>query len=102
MRQDGRKSTFDGQWQIVWHDAAGCFDPHATFSLTISNAVISGGDERPITGRIDAVGNITFSRPGRIVKGAMLRYVGRLSGNSGSGRFTGAGRCAGRFAASRQ
>jgi hypothetical protein len=99
---DKPRGAFDGNWQIQWYDASGCSDPHTLFSLTVSNDAISGGGERPITGGVDKAGNITFSRPGRIVKGATLRYVGRLSGNSGSGRFTGAGRCAGRFAATRQ
>jgi Caspase domain len=99
---DKPRGAFDGNWQIQWYDASGCSDPHALFSLTVSNDAISSGGERPITGRVDKTGNITFSRPGRIVKGATLRYVGQLRGNSGSGRFTGAGRCAGRFAATRQ
>jgi Caspase domain/PDZ domain len=92
--------AFDGNWQIRWYDATGCSDRRASFSLTISNDAISSGGERPTTGGIDKAGNITFSRPVRT--GATQRYVGRLNGNSGSGRFAGAGRCAGRFAATRQ
>jgi hypothetical protein len=99
---DKPRGAFDGNWQIQWYDATGCFDPHASFSLTISNDAISSGGERPTTGSVDKTGNITFSRPARIVKGATQRYVGRLSGNSGTGRFAAAGRCAGRFAATRQ
>jgi hypothetical protein len=99
---DKTRGAFDGNWQIQWYDASGCTDPHASISLTISNDEISSGDNRPTTGRVDKAGNITFSRPARIVKGATQRYVGRLSGDRGSGRFAGGGRCAGRFAARRQ
>jgi len=98
---DNPRGAFDGNWQIQWYDAGGCSDPHASFSLTISNDAITGGGERPATGSVDKAGSITFSRPG-LVKGATQRYVGRLSGNSGSGRFAGARRCAGRFAATRR
>jgi hypothetical protein len=99
---DKPRGAFDGNWQIQWYDATGCFDPHASFSLIISNDAISGGGKRPTTGNVDKAGNITFSRPALIVKGATQRYNGRLSGNSGSGRFAAAGRCVGRFAATRQ
>jgi hypothetical protein len=98
---DKASGAFDGNWRIQWFDATGCADPHASFSLTIANDAISSGGERPATGRVDKEGNITFSRSARIV-GATQRYVGRLSGNSGSGRFGGARQCAGRFAATRQ
>jgi hypothetical protein len=98
---DKPRGAFDGNWQIQWYDAGGCTDPHASFSLTIANDAISGGGEQPATGSVDRAGNVTFSRPG-LVKGATQRYVGRLSGNSGSGRFAGARRCAGRFAATRR
>jgi len=101
--QDVPGGPFDGTWQFTVHDLHGCTDPsHATFSLTISNDVISGGGERPATGRVNKAGKITFSRPGRIVKGATQHYVGQFNGNSGSGRFAGAGQCAGRFSATRQ
>ena len=95
--------SFDGTWQFTVYDLHGCTDPsNATFSLTISNDVISGGGDRPASGRVNKAGKITFSRPARIVKGATQHYVGHFNGNSGSGRFTGAGRCAGRFSARRQ
>jgi Protein kinase domain len=99
---DKPRGAFDGNWQIQWYDAGGCSDPHASFSLTIANDAISSGGERPATGSVDKAGNITFSRPALIVKGATQRYVGRLSGNSGSGRFVAARHCAGRFAATRR
>ena len=99
---DRSRGAFDGNWQIQWFDTTGCSDHHASFSLTISNDAISSGGERPATGSVDKEGNITFTRSARIV-GATQRYVGRLSGNSGSGRFgTFGGPCAGRFAAKRQ
>jgi hypothetical protein len=97
--QDKPRGSFDGTWQITWYDAPGCADPHTTFSLTIANGAIASGGER---GRVDEAGKITFSHAAHIVKGATVHYLGRLSGNSGSGRFAGAGRCAGRFTATRQ
>jgi hypothetical protein len=97
--QDTPRGSFDGTWKIAWHDAPGCADPHTTFSLTISNGAISSGSAR---GNVDEAGKITFFHAARIVKGATVRYLGQLSGNSGSGRFAGAGRCAGRFTATRQ
>jgi len=98
---DRSRDAFNGNRQIQWFDTTGCSNPHASFSLTISNDAISSGGERPATGRVDKTGNITFSQSTRLAK--TRRYIGRLSGNSGSGRFgTFGGPCAGRFAAKRQ
>jgi hypothetical protein len=72
--QDKLGESFDGTWQFTRYDASGCADPHATFFLTISNDAISSGGERPATGRVDKAGNITFSRPAGIVKGATQAY----------------------------
>jgi hypothetical protein len=92
------KFATDGNWQIQWVDTTGCSDL-SSFSLTISNDAISSGGA---TGRVDEAGNITFSRA-RNMKGVTRHYVGRLSGNSGPGRFdTFGGPCIGRFAATRQ
>jgi hypothetical protein len=94
---------YDGPWQVEWHNASGCSDPHALRSLLVSNNVVSSpaGVTRPVTGKVDADGKITFSHPG-VVKGVTVRYAGQLTENSGSGRFTGHGSCTGTFTAIRR
>src|SRR5262249_54043255 len=99
--QEKSGGAFDGDWLIQWHDAPGCSNPNAKFFLTISNNAVLSRGERPTTGRVDQAGKITFSRPG-IVNGSTQRYSGQLTANLGRGRFTGFGRCAGRFTATRQ
>jgi len=96
-------SVYDGPWQVEWHNASGCSDPHLLRSLVVSKNTVSSpvGVTRPVTGKVDTDGKITFSHPG-MVKGVTVRYSGQLTENSGSGRFTGHGSCAGTFTATRR
>jgi hypothetical protein len=96
-------SIYDGPWQVEWHNASGCSDPHALRSLVVSKNIVSSpaGVTRPVTGKVDTDGKITFSHPG-VMKGVTVRYSGQLTENSGSGRFTGHGSCAGTFTATRR
>jgi hypothetical protein len=96
-------SIYDGPWQVEWHNASGCSDPHALRSLVVSKNIVSSpaGVTRPVTGKVDTDGKITFSHPGAM-KGVTVRYYGQLTENSGSGRFTGYGSCAGTFTATRR
>jgi hypothetical protein len=70
--------------------------------LIVSNNMVSSpaAVTRPATGNVDKEGRITFSHES-IVKGFTVRYIGQLTENSGSGRFTGHRSCAGTFSARR-
>jgi len=93
---------YDGTWLVERHGTSGCSNPNSMLSLIVSNNMVSSpaAVTRPATGNVDKEGRITFSHES-IVKGFTVRYIGQLTENSGSGRFTGHRSCAGTFSARR-
>lgn len=96
-------SIYDGTWLVEWHSGSGCINPRSLLSLIVSKDTVSSpaGVARPVTGKVDTDGKMFFSHAG-VLKGSTVRYVGQLTANSGSGRFTGHRSCAGTFTATRR
>ena len=97
-------SGFDGTWQVIKRSPS-CQNKSSTFTVLIQgNTVTWGGGTATIStdGTLRITTRIRKSRRGRV----QGQFVGRLSGNNGSGNFTGhnldrGGRCHGTFTASR-
>jgi hypothetical protein len=96
-------SIYDGSWLVEWQGGPGCNNPRSVLSLIVSKDTVSSpaGATRLVTGKVDADGKVIFSHAGAVT-GSTVRYVGRLTANSGSGRFAGYGSCAGTFTATRR
>jgi hypothetical protein len=91
-----RSTDFDGVWAITWSSCRRT----ETYSLRIQDGVVTLPD-RDYKGRISASGNVHWS--GSALKyGGYVRYVGKLRGSAGWGRFTNTTGCPGTFTASKQ
>jgi hypothetical protein len=91
------QTPFDGVWNITVLTKAGSCEPSALYPLMVIDGTVSapGAD---VSGKVGKEGNVKVS-----LRGAYAN--GQLSGNAGSGRWSGASSgiaCSGRWEASRQ
>jgi hypothetical protein len=89
--------AFDGAWNVTVLTKAGSCEPSALYPLVVLDGKVSaaGAD---VSGTVGKEGNVRVS-----IRGAYAS--GQLSGNGGSGRWSGASSgvaCSGRWEASRQ
>jgi hypothetical protein len=83
------QSAFDGVWTLVRSSSEKCPARNATFTIRISNGIVTGPGGK---GSITPAGKIW-------VPGQSNNFSGVLSGTTGSGTY--AGRCTGTFTAHR-
>jgi hypothetical protein len=91
------QAPFDGVWNATVLTKAGSCEPSALYPLTVIDGKVSaaGAD---VSGTVGKEGNVKAS-----IRGAYAN--GQLSGNGGSGRWSGASNgvaCSGHWEASRQ
>jgi hypothetical protein len=90
------QTPYDGQWNVTVLTKAGSCEPSARYPLTVSDGRVLGAAD--VSGTVGHEGIVRVSLRGAYASG-------RLSGNSGSGRWNGASSgiaCSGRWEASRQ
>jgi hypothetical protein len=92
-----RSTPFDGVWNVTVLTKAGSCEPSALYPLMVIDGKVSaaGAD---VSGKVGKEGNVRVS-----LRGAYAN--GQLSGNAGSGKWSGASSgvaCSGRWEASRQ
>jgi hypothetical protein len=91
------QTPFDGVWNVTVLTKAGSCEPSARYPLMVIDGKVSaaGAD---VSGKVGKEGNVRVS-----IRGAYAN--GQLSGNAGSGRWSGASSgvaCSGRWEASRR
>ncbi len=83
---------FDGVWQLViTYTVPTCARKNARFPVNVAQGAVTGG---PLMrgGSVDSTGNIRFERQALANAGVKLRFVGTLTGNSGTGHVEAIGR----------
>ena len=100
----GAAASFDGNWSVVIVTESGSCDAAYRYRLRIQNGVVhyNGEADVNVSGRVDPSGavRVSVSRGQQRADGA-----GRLSGDAGSGTWSGASttdRCRGRWEAERR
>jgi hypothetical protein len=92
-------APFDGSWSVLVSPTSGPCGQAYTYSVTISNGVVSGGAS--LSGRVTPSGNLSVT----VADGSQsARGSGRLSRNSGGGTWHGSGpsgTCSGSWSAER-
>jgi len=97
------RSGFDGDWSVLIATTSGACDQAYRYGLQIVNGRITYPDQTiNVTGRVDGSGRVyvRVSAGGQYATG-----YGRLSGNSGAGRWSGRGStsaCSGYWEAERR
>lgn len=96
-------SPYDGYWSVVIQTLRGACEPAYRSAVFIRDGVVSGGDGvAQLYGRVNRRGRVSV-----VVRSGTqtARGTGRLGRRSGGGSWSGvgtAGRCSGRWAASRR
>ena len=90
------QTPYDGLWSVTVLTRAGSCEPSARYPLTVIDGKVSGASE--VSGGVGREGIVRVSIGGAYANG-------KLSGNSGSGKWNGASAgilCSGRWEAPRQ
>jgi hypothetical protein len=79
-------TKYDGSWALTIYTRRGDCDPTYNFQVNIRNGIVSHPNLVRLRGRVTAQGKVKVSVavPGKFAAGA-----GRLSRNSGGGRWSG-------------
>lgn len=86
-------NQFNGLWQITWTGLTNCTLKSGTYVLKIRDGVVVGKQR----GNISNSGTAQWNSLSRF--GANVNYLGRFSGDSGSGQFQNEKGCQGTFVA---
>jgi hypothetical protein len=95
------RSSFDGAWDLVFVTQRGACDPSYSFSVNISNGIVTHPNLVRFRGYVAGSGAV---RASVTVQDKFASGTGRLSDNAGQGRwsgYSGAARCAGYWTARR-
>ncbi|WP_035688195.1 MULTISPECIES: hypothetical protein [Bradyrhizobium] len=94
-------SIYDGAWDLVFVTQRGACDPSYSFSVNISNGIVTHPNLVRFRGYVARSGAV---RASVTVQDKYASGAGRLSGNTGQGRwsgYSGTARCSGYWTARR-